>query len=308
MGAYNFILACVFLTFSIKANSVIKSDGSQWLRLPNDLGYLKPNRQKTYLAYLDNSTQKLFILNLKSKDSYIATHNGTKNFFWAPYGSRLFLKEIESKSGKNLSKLSYFDVTTKSTKTILQTVENISEFTLDPLDQKIAYLENGKIKSVAINYTESKIASWQKLLKNSGGHWIIGANAIVWKSSKTNVDKVVFDLDAISSYDISPDGELLIFATQNDLIYTSEKGSAATFLDFGKDPSWNPHKKQILYSGARLIGKTIVGYDLKISSVKGEQKWLTDSPTNERWPTWMSSSKILYTKAQTTDLFLLELK
>jgi hypothetical protein len=59
-----------------------------------------------------------------------------------------------------------------------------------------------------------------------------------------------------------------------------------------------------------MIGTKAAGYNIKITNLSGESTWLTnDSYLNQRWPVWVpGQGKVIYTKAETTDLYMLELK
>ena len=78
----------------------------------------------------------------------------------------------------------------------------------------------------------------------------------------------------------------------------------------GRDPAWHPTKSWLIYAGARLSGRKITGYDLRVTNLKTPGKWqLHTQHSDERYPNWYPGSrKIIYTKMRTTDLYWLRIK
>lgn len=116
------------------------------------------------------------------------------------------------------------------------------------------------------------------------------------------------DGSGVDSFDLSPDGQTIAWATKSKKVYTSKAGEKPTMIGFGRDPAWHPERHLLVYAAARMVGKTPVSFDLRLADSKGSGKFLTSTQfVDERWPQWQSSGhKILYTLDRTTDLFLLD--
>ena len=114
----------------------------------------------------------------------------------------------------------------------------------------------------------------------------------------------------MDSFSVSPDGATIAWGTKLGKIYTSNQGSDPVFIGYGKHPSFHPKQKLLVYSGARMVGNVAVHFDLRISNLKGQGRWLTHTQhSDEIWPIWhRKKTMILFTIDNTSDLFLRSIK
>jgi hypothetical protein len=112
----------------------------------------------------------------------------------------------------------------------------------------------------------------------------------------------------VESFDLSPDGEWVAWATLGGQVYVSKGGESPKLIGHGRDPSWHPERPLLVFAGARMVGKTPINYDVRIADLRGGGKFLTATQfSDERWPRWHpNGGQILYTIAHTTDLFLMD--
>jgi hypothetical protein len=59
-----------------------------------------------------------------------------------------------------------------------------------------------------------------------------------------------------------------------------------------------------------MVGRKAVSYDIKVSDMTGSKRYLTSTQfADERWPQWNKKrQQIVYTKANTTDIYVLNFK
>jgi hypothetical protein len=116
------------------------------------------------------------------------------------------------------------------------------------------------------------------------------------------------DQSGIQSFDISPDGSHIVWASKKGTIFISQKGEKAKAVSEGIDVKWHPAKPIFIFSKAQKNGKKVVGRDLAIGRVDGSVKVLTATPlAMENAAVWLPDGKrLLYSNLNTTDLFLMD--
>jgi len=183
--------------------------------------------------------------------------------------------------------------------------------TFDPRDLRMYLMTESGLKTKRIYFPDERLARWQVSQRTDKGKWVVTQNGILWVTQGGySIRKIEDDGKPIESFDISPDGTAIVWATAGNNIYINRGNSKAVFLDHGRDPKWHPTKLQILYAGARMVGRKAINFDLKISDINGSKRFLTATQSSdERWPQWnLENGVIVFTKERTTDLFTLNFK
>lgn len=285
------------------------------IRFQNQISHLRISPKANFLGFIEtlpNQKKHLKVLDIRSKNIFSVTkHQVGPSFFWAPHGYRLFYREQikEPTSDKVISTIKAYD--SKLMKSI--DIETISlptgYITLDPMDLKIRTMSSPKLHVHKIIYPGSRLAKWQLRTRSQKGHWCVTQNGVLWMLKSTNLmSKLDDDGSKIEAFAISPDGKSIAWNTEKGLLYLSTEGQAPIRIGYGKHPQWHPNKKILVYSGARLVGKVISRYDLRVTNTKGQGRWITHSQhSNEMWPIWHPQGKlILYTINKTSDLYMMD--
>ncbi len=288
----------IFLAHTLAANP--------WILLNDVPTRLKTDPFEHYIAYISTESH-LKVLKLKTAEVLtISKATVGQSFFWSPEGSRLFYRELSIKNNQTYSQIFAFDMALQKSISIDSAPAASGIPTFDPRDQKFSVFFPDQIKTFALNFPGDRLATWQVLAKNQSGKFIATTGAIL-KTSVYGLDltKLEDDHSGIESFKISPDGSLITWATNSQKIYYADFESPPQFLDFGRDPSWHPFRKEILYSGARRIGRITSNYNLKTSDLNHQSKFITNSSTtNERWPQWThDGQEIIYSAENSENIF-----
>jgi hypothetical protein len=108
----------------------------------------------------------------------------------------------------------------------------------------------------------------------------------------------------VSSFDLSPDGHSIAWATVSGKVFMSRDGEEPKFVGYGLDPAWHPVRPLLVYAGARRVGNVAIGYDLRVTDEMGSSRWLGSTEAAERWPRWVNDGKrLVYARATSTDLY-----
>ncbi len=304
------ILLLLYLGLSFdEAKAVINPSFVPWARLDTTIANTKISPSGRYMAFTDGNGENLQILDRQEKKSYnINKIRVGQSFFWSPDGNRLFFHfQVKNSSGNIRSVVAAYDCLKKSKVDVSEYNHRTGILTYDPRDYRYHLMFGEGIHSAKVELPDSRFAQWQKAQLAGNGRWLATQNGILWvtKNGKAMNKVATGDSSSVDSFSISPDGSTIAWATSRGSVYKSENGESATLIGHGKDPSWHPKTKQLTYAGARLVGKTIVNYDLRIVDGDGSQRWLTQTnDISERWPAWdFDGSKLIFTKENTSDLF-----
>jgi len=167
------------------------------------------------------------------------------------------------------------------------------------------------IRTKRIYFPGERLARWQVAQRNEPGKFLATQKGIIWVTQGGYaMRRLKDDAAALDSFDISPDGNWIAWATTEGHIYASHNGKTPKLIGFGRDPRWHPEKPLLVYAGARMVGNHVINYDLRVADMKGGGRFLTSTQySDERWPQWHpKGNQILYTIAKTTDVYLLDFK
>lgn len=284
-----------------------------YLRLTEGPQHLRLDPKGRFLAYVKGNGLGLQVIDLTTKAIFDVTQAQVGNsFFWSPDGYRLFYREMmKDKSGKVVSELKVYDCALARNHTFDRWNYATGTLTFDPRDLRMHAMSPKGIKTKRIFFPDERLAKWQISQRNESGKWLATQQAMLWVTQGGfAMRKLEDDNSGISSFDISPDGQSIAWATNKSKIFVSTKGKKSIFIGHGLDPQWHPDKTLILYAGARMVGNQPVNYDIRISDTKSAGRWVTSTQiSNERWPQWhIKSDKIIYTLDKTTDIYALDFK
>ncbi len=310
------IVGLLSLIIGLHAESEAKTIKPQihlWKRLDGAINNLKIAPKGKWLAYTDQSGKNLKVMNIETNNIYLVSQIYVgHSFFWAPDGCRLFYREMGLLAVRKqvLSTLKAFDCALRSSNTLERMPYQTGILTFDPRDLRLFLMHSGGIMTRRISFPDGRLARWQLAQRTENGRWIIAQNGVLWVSrGGFAMKKLSDDQSGVAAFDISPDGNTIAWATKNNQVYISHKGEDPLSIGYGKDPHWHPHKPFLVFAAGRMIGKTASDLDLKIIDRKGRGKWLTHSQGSaERWPRWVGKNKIIFTKQQSLDLYVMDLK
>ena len=283
------------------------------VRFAGEIDRLKLSPTGAYLAYVTASTGQLRVLHNPTKKVYDVLNGPADqvSYFWAADGSRLFIRTLRrSHQDGPTSSLKIFDAHARR----LIDVESL-EFatglpTYDPSDSRVRLLHSKGIVSRKLHYPGKRLGKWQRAQTGGVGFFLAAQHGILWVTHAGHRMRRLADDDTgLQSFAISPDGRAIVWSTKGERIYLSHADSAAVFVDHGKDPAWHPVSKSVIYSGARMIGKVPVNFDVKMRDPSGRTVWLTDTQSlDERWPQWLPGGRsVVFTRQRTGDVFAMDL-
>jgi len=288
---------------------------SPWLRLPDAPANLSLNRQGTWLAFTRPDGSQLQLLNLETSNVYLVTpHVVGPSIFWSPDGFRLFYrKSFLSKGSDQInSAIQAYDVSSHRWITVDQFPFQTGYLTFDPKDKRMYLMTPAGIRSNRLYSPDERLARWQIALRNTQGSWNATQTSIIWLThGGLTLNALEDDLTGIESFDISPDGRSIAWATNKHRVYISREGAKPHFVGYGRDPKWHPNRTLLVYAGARRIGNRNVSYDVRLYDLSNNTgRFLTAlHDSNQRWPIWCEKGqRIYYTRERSTDLFELEFK
>ena len=283
-----------------------------WIRLNTSINHIKVDPKKgRYMAYSDEKKGALYLLDLKSKKNITVSRKAVDgSFIWSPDGIRLIYREQSRKEKGVVGALMVFDLFLNKN-ILLDKLKTQSGFlTFDPRDYKLMLMHEEGVIQKSIKLPDSRLAKWQLKSGDQKGRWVAGKGGIVYLSyTGKSMSKLEDDGSGVQSFQISPDGSKIVWATNKASIYVAKDGKQPRFLDHGKDPKWANSSSKIIYSGARIVGKKVSGFDLKMADLNKNYRWITQtSLSDERWPEILPNGSIIYTKASSTDLYSMEYK
>lgn len=299
---------------SSRGESIIQvsTETSPYMRADNPLNYMRLDPKGRFVAYTADDKLSLSVLDLKSKAIYHVSkaHVGA-SFFWAPDGFRLFYRELvkEDQGGSTKSIVKAFDCALGKSVRVDELPYATGLLTFDPRDLRFAMLSPKGIRMKRIYFPDERLAKWQVAQRKETGKWLATQGGILWMTQGgLALRQLEDDRSGIDSFDLSPDGQSIVWATKSLKVYASKAGEKPSFIGYGRDPAWHPEKHLLVFSGARMVGNTPVSFDLRIADPQGSGKFLTATQfSEERWPQWHpSGQKILFTLAHTTDIYRMD--
>lgn len=287
-----------YIPLSTKPEAILRTEGP--------LVSMRLNKNHTQLAFTDQRGQSLRVMNLETQEiTEVTPHRVGESFFWSPDGNRLFYRELIRDKKTISSEIKAFDIVLNTTMSIDSLAGSSGFLTLDPRDYTVYLMHEKGIMSKRLDFPGERFAHWQKRAKVEQGRFVATQKSVLWLSDLgLTLNALPDDGSGIESFDISPDGKVIAWATQNAKIYISTQGEEPKLLGPGRDPRWHPFRSLLLYSAGRVVGSKAYDFDIRISDVNGEGRYLTNTPSQaERWPQWWNEGSIIFTAEGSTDLW-----
>ena len=308
MSVRNFKLpvsVCLILSLSVFLISALRPSSYPWLRISSPMYNMKISTNGEFIAFTDKAGFNLKVLETVSKNVFLVTEGMVQgSFLWSNDNCTLFYTEfsknpLKTAKSKVQTSLKTYSCSEKTSQFIESYGDAKSFLSYAPRSKTLSIMGDGLVHQKKI------ILEGQKPSKLESISWIVTQRGVyrLSKDSQSLV-RMVDDDSGISSYDVSFDGQKIIWATKSGSIYVAGDGSSR-LLTYGLDPSWNPKASMFVFVGKREgISEE---YDVKISDLDGNERFLTASMgLKERFPLWYKKSKISYTIENSTDLFMIE--
>ena len=217
------IVIPIILTLSATTFGVQRKPmSSPFLRIESHIYFPKLNRQNNRIAFTNELGQGLSIVDLKSGNTFrVTSYEVGNSFFWAPDGSRLFYREVYAQNNHPYSELKAYDTFLKKNVIIEKFSGLTSSIYLDPRDYRFYILSQSGIKSHKLDYPTERMGMWKRSLKTKLGYWLVAGDRIFWVSNRGISMRQVGSDEPVYSFDISPDGRSIVWATQGEKIYSS---------------------------------------------------------------------------------------
>jgi len=304
------LVALFLLLSSHGLYGLVKPKSTPLLRLEGDLHHLRPSPHDRYLAFTDRRGQDLRVIDLKNGEVFgISKNNVGVSVFWAPDGLRLFYREIyQTKQGIE-SRLMVYDLKLHRHVELERFPGTSGYLSFDPRDLRFFLMKENGIMSKTIVYPDERLARWQRARRKQQGRWVVAPQRVLWLThGGMTMRDLHDDQSGIQSFDISPDGSMIVWTTQSGQLLFSKEGGEAKPLAEGSDPRWHPKKPWIVYSSPQKLGQRTIHTNLKLTDIDGRTRTLTKTPNrSERWPIWSHDGRqIYYTVADSTDLFIMD--
>lgn len=309
------IMLATYCSTPVRALAKKQPRAFPWLRLHGEAFNMKVDRNQRYIVFTDRKGYNLSCLILRENKIFRITRQKVGgSFFLSPDGNRIFFREIvRSKKGNEImSLLKVYDLKSHRSEEIHR-LEGLSGYlTFDPRDLRFQLMHEKGILSKMIVFPDERLAKWQLAQRTEQGKWLATPNGILWLThSGFTMRKFKDDDTGIQSFDISPDGSSITWATKGAGVFYSRLGSEPLKVGSGFDPAWHPKKSIIIFSGVRKVGKKIVDTDIRMFDTHSERgRWLTFTQSaSERWPRWFNKGKsVIFSLSKTTDVYRLNLK
>ncbi len=300
------------LSFSSPGLSVTKGPAI-WMRLTGGAQHLQMDPRGNFLAYSNPDSMALYLLNIKTSEIFeITKHRVDQAFFFAPDGCRLFYREMyKADSDAIHSELQAYDCALKKSISLAKLPHVTGLLSFDPRDMRMHLFHPQGIHTQRLHFPGERLARWQEKPQSEHGKWIATQKGILWLTNEgTKMRKMQDDGYDVQSFDISPDGQSIVWATTAEQIYTSRMGKQPQLLAEGLDPRWHPFAKKIAFAAPRKLGHVTIDHDLKVVDLNGTGQFVTNTPGSpERSPVWNPNGKeIICTRVNSTDLFKIELR
>lgn len=306
------LILCLASTVSFGQKDLLNTNQpTRWLRADGGLSFVQPNRDISWLAYVPVGDPGLRLVETKTGRVYQATPNNTEgSFLWSPDRTRLFFRELVIVNGKQESRVRAWDTVKKQTIDIENIPGSSGMLTYDPRDNRLMLLHEKGIMSKKLVFPDERLAFWQSSQRSEKGKWIAAAGGMTYLTQQGfAMSKMNDDGSGIESFDLSPLGQMVTWATKAGRVYISKNGDEPFFIGFGRDPKWHPEKELIVFAGAHMVGNRAASYDLRIAEAGSTPIWLTmTQQRSERWPIWSKSGDaVMFTIEGTTDVLKMSL-
>ncbi len=281
------------------------------LRLEGAIQFPQLASGHPYLAYTDEGGTSLRVLNLQTQDVVeVSRAKVGPSFFWTPDGTRLFFRELIREGSQVNSLIKVFDATLQKTSDIQKIEGSTGLLSFDPRSYKFYLIHEHGLYQQQLEYPTRSRPKWTEKPGLNFVAWIASQKAMLrLRDNGLTWETLPDDGSGLQSFAISPDGQSVVWATQDQRIFRMQAADdKPKFLGRGRDPSWHPHRSLLVYASARMIGPKIYDYDLRLTDPKGDGRFLQQSAgLSERWPIWLDAQTLLYTAASATDLLRLSL-
>jgi len=293
------------------ATASIKPVIIPFIRGSDALNHMRVDPKGRFLAYVGDHGLGLYLLDLKSKGIFQVSHGQIgASFVWAPDGFRLLYREQSiAESGQIASELKAYDSALAKSVSLDKMPYATGFLTLDPRDLRLQMLGPNGIHTKRIYFPGQRLARWQIAQRTENGKFLATQQGILWETQAgTALRRLEDDQSGVESFDISADGGSIAWASKNGHVYTSKGGRTPRLIGAGRDPRWHPDKPLLVYSGGRMVGNKVIGYDLRLADEDGAGRFLTSTQfVDERWPQWHPhGQQVIYTVAKTTDVYLMD--
>ncbi|SMF29679.1 hypothetical protein SAMN06296036_109124 [Pseudobacteriovorax antillogorgiicola] len=295
---------------SLAATKHIKK--TPFLRFSGSVHKPKINRQNNLLAFTSRDGFGITVVDLKTRDVMRVTlQKVSYSYFWAPNGFRLFYREMYEIEDKVMSEVKAFDVPLRKSITIEKIPGPSGALSFDPRDFRFYLYHSEGIMRHQIQYPGERLAEWQMAMKSKDGYWLVTNSSVLWVTHNgITMRKVNDSPHKLDSFDISPDGNSILWADIHEQIFLSDKGQSPRMIARGLDPKWHPDGEHILYAHAQILADKIIDHDIRMIDRHGVGRFLTRTlSTDERYPVWLDkSSTVLYTHFAGTDIYEVSFK
>ena len=293
------------------ATTAVRPVTTPFIRGSDALSHMRVDPKGRFIAYVGDSGLGLYLVDLKSKGIFqVSGGQIGASFVWSPDGYRLLYREQSvAADGQISSEVKAYDAALATSVTLDKLAYPTGFLTLDPRDLRLQLLGPQGIHTKRIYFPGQRLARWQIAQRNENGKFLATQQGMLWETQAGfALRRLDDDQSGVESFDISPEGASVAWATKAGRVYISKGGKTPRLIGQGRDPRWHPDKPMLVYSGARMVGNTVIGYDLRLADEDGAGRFLTSTQfVDERWPQWHPRGhQIIYTIAKTTDIFLLD--
>lgn len=281
------------------------------LRTEGPLAHMRFNTTRTHLAFTDDRGQSLRILDLRTNEIVeVSPHRVGPGFFWSPDDVRVFYRELSRKDRVVSSEFKAYDSYLNRSVSLDSFAGSSGYPTLDPRDYTAYIVHEKGILSKRLDFPGERFGRWQGKKKTENGAWVATQKSILWLSDLgLTLKSLEDDGSGIESYDLSPDGKRMAWATRDGRIYTAIDGEGVAYLGRGRDPRWHPESTLLLYAAGRSVGPRIYDYDIRVCDPNGFGRFVTVTPERaERWPQWFEGDSVVFTIPGTTDIWRQDLR
>jgi len=294
--------------------AVVTAVGKPWLSGSGYFNHMRLDPKGRFVAYESEDGLGLSVLDLKTSQVYLVSEAQIgASYAWSPDGFRLFYREqSQMPDGGIKSHINAFDCTNFKN-VLLEEISTASGYlTLDPRDLRLQILGPKGVRTKKIYFPSERLARWQVAQRLEHGKWLATQQSMLWLThGGMTMRKLDDDGSGVESFDVSPHGDRIVWATQKGRVYVSRNGESPQFVAYGRDPRWHPQRPLIIFAGARMVGNKIISYDLRLADQEGVAgQFLTATQfSSERWPQWRGATeRIVYTIEQTNELYTLDIQ